>query len=191
MSASRRAERGLIVTVAGPDGSGKTSFCDALIAGLLRNENVRRIHHRFAVLPVRGGSTADPSQPHAQSPYPRGISEAGQYAIDQFVMRGGKLIAFLDASSLMENRNQNPMMGMNAYQNPAFGFNAPQISGFPTGSIALTGGGAYNPDTGRGFAHAGGSDCELPPSNSSVSSTLIPRLRARLARSRFCASVSA
>src|SRR4051812_16227839 len=43
--------------------------------------------------------------------HPRGISEAGQYAIDQFVMRGGKLIAFLDASSLMENRNQNPMMG--------------------------------------------------------------------------------
>jgi len=81
LSASRRAERGLIVTVAGPDGSGKTSFCDALIAGLLRHENVRRIHHRFAVLPVRGGSTTDPSQPHAQSPYPRGISEAKVFAL--------------------------------------------------------------------------------------------------------------
>jgi len=34
------------------------------------------------------------------------------------------------------------------------GFNARDISGFPTGSVSLTGGGAYNPET--GFAHLGG-----------------------------------
>jgi ABC-type uncharacterized transport system involved in gliding motility auxiliary subunit len=43
--------------------------------------------------------------------HPKDISEAAQYAIDQFIMRGGKLIAFLDASSLVDSRNQNPMMG--------------------------------------------------------------------------------
>jgi ABC-type uncharacterized transport system involved in gliding motility auxiliary subunit len=43
--------------------------------------------------------------------HPRDISDAAQYALDQFVMRGGKLIAFLDASSQLDNRNQNPMMG--------------------------------------------------------------------------------
>jgi hypothetical protein len=35
-----------------------------------------------------------------------------------------------------------------------FGFNAPRISGFPAGAVSLTGGGAYNPDT--GFVHSGG-----------------------------------
>ena len=39
-----------------------------------------------------------------------------------------------------------------------FGFNAPDVSGFPTGAVFLTGGGAYNPDT--GFVHsAGGFRC--------------------------------
>ena len=104
MSASRRADRGLIITVAGPDGSGKTSFCEALTAGVLRDENVRRIHHRFAGLPVRGGGSTDTSQPHAQTPYPRGVSEAKVLALfgeslvgllfsaRPFVRRGGFLI---------------------------------------------------------------------------------------------------
>jgi hypothetical protein len=35
-----------------------------------------------------------------------------------------------------------------------FGFNARDISGFPTGAARLTGGGAYNPDT--GFVHSSG-----------------------------------
>jgi hypothetical protein len=42
--------------------------------------------------------------------------------------------------------------------NTGFGFNAGNVSGFPTGSAFLTGGGAYNPDT--GFVHsAGGFRC--------------------------------
>jgi len=43
--------------------------------------------------------------------HPRGITTAGQYAIDQFVLRGGKLIAFLDPLSVADARGQNPMMG--------------------------------------------------------------------------------
>src|SRR4051794_1055597 len=35
-----------------------------------------------------------------------------------------------------------------------FGFNAVDISGFPHGSVTLTGGGAFDPAT--GFAHSGG-----------------------------------
>jgi ABC-type uncharacterized transport system involved in gliding motility auxiliary subunit len=43
--------------------------------------------------------------------HPKDISDQAQYAIDQFIMRGGKLIAFLDAQSLVDSRGQNPMMG--------------------------------------------------------------------------------
>ena len=43
--------------------------------------------------------------------HPKDITDATQFAIDQFILRGGKLVAFLDANSLMESRNQqNPMM---------------------------------------------------------------------------------
>ena len=37
-----------------------------------------------------------------------------------------------------------------------FGFHAPDVSGFPTGSVALTGGGAFNLDVATGTVHAGG-----------------------------------
>jgi len=40
--------------------------------------------------------------------YPKSISEAAEFAIDQFVLRGGKLIAFLDPLSAMESRNADP-----------------------------------------------------------------------------------
>lgn len=44
--------------------------------------------------------------------HPKEINDAAQFAIDQFLMRGGKLIAFLDANSLVDKSNQqNPMMG--------------------------------------------------------------------------------
>jgi hypothetical protein len=94
----------LIITVAGPDGSGKTSFCAALTAGVLQGEDVRRIHHRFAVGPVRGGGNTDTSRPQAQIPYPRGASEAKVLALfaewlvgllfsaRPFARRGGFLI---------------------------------------------------------------------------------------------------
>src|SRR6266571_312356 len=40
--------------------------------------------------------------------YPRDISDGAQYAIDQFILRGGKLVAFLDPLSIADNRNSNP-----------------------------------------------------------------------------------
>ena len=43
--------------------------------------------------------------------HPKDISDKAQFAIDQFVLRGGKLIAFLDAQSAIASRQQNPMMG--------------------------------------------------------------------------------
>ncbi len=45
--------------------------------------------------------------------HPKTISDASQYAIDQFVLRGGKLIAFLDPQGVLDRSNAgNPMMGM-------------------------------------------------------------------------------
>ncbi len=43
--------------------------------------------------------------------YPRDITDKAQYAIDQFVLRGGKLIAFLDPLSIVDSRSgaNNPM----------------------------------------------------------------------------------
>lgn len=43
--------------------------------------------------------------------HPKEITDAAQYALDQFIMRGGKLIAFLDASSQVDSRGQSPIMG--------------------------------------------------------------------------------
>lgn len=43
--------------------------------------------------------------------HPKDISDETQFALDQFVLRGGKLIAFLDAYSVVDSRQQNPMMG--------------------------------------------------------------------------------
>ncbi len=43
--------------------------------------------------------------------HPKEISDSTQFAIDQFLMRGGKMIAFLDANSLVDQpRGQNQMM---------------------------------------------------------------------------------
>ncbi|MBE0544458.1 MAG: GldG family protein [Verrucomicrobia bacterium] len=43
--------------------------------------------------------------------YPKAISEAAEFAIDQFVLRGGKLVAFLDPLSVMDARSDqsNPL----------------------------------------------------------------------------------
>jgi ABC-type uncharacterized transport system involved in gliding motility auxiliary subunit len=45
--------------------------------------------------------------------HPRDITEATQYAIDQFVLRGGKLLAFLDPLSFADNQQ---VPGMNPLQ---------------------------------------------------------------------------
>jgi ABC-type uncharacterized transport system involved in gliding motility auxiliary subunit len=43
--------------------------------------------------------------------HPRDITEKAQFAIDQFVLRGGKLLGFLDALPMMDTREQNEMLG--------------------------------------------------------------------------------
>jgi ABC-type uncharacterized transport system involved in gliding motility auxiliary subunit len=43
--------------------------------------------------------------------HPREITDKGQYAIDQFVLRGGKLIAFLDPLPVTDTKEQNQMLG--------------------------------------------------------------------------------
>ncbi len=44
--------------------------------------------------------------------HPSGITEKTQYALDQFVLRGGKLIAFLDPMSIVDSRNAMGMQNM-------------------------------------------------------------------------------
>ncbi len=41
--------------------------------------------------------------------HPKDITDKAQFAIDQFVLGGGKVIAFLDALCLVDNRQPNPM----------------------------------------------------------------------------------
>jgi ABC-type uncharacterized transport system involved in gliding motility auxiliary subunit len=45
--------------------------------------------------------------------HPKSISETAQYAIDQFVLRGGKLLAFLDSHAVLDRSAQTGPMGMN------------------------------------------------------------------------------
>ncbi len=43
--------------------------------------------------------------------HPKDITDKAQYALDQFILRGGKMVAFLDAQSLADNRqSSNPML---------------------------------------------------------------------------------
>jgi ABC-type uncharacterized transport system involved in gliding motility auxiliary subunit len=50
--------------------------------------------------------------------HPRDISETTEYALDQFILRGGKMIAFLDSYSYFDQQPdvQNPFGGSNAGQ---------------------------------------------------------------------------
>lgn len=43
--------------------------------------------------------------------HPKNLSDQTQYALDQFVLRGGKLIALVDPSAIMDSQGGNPMMG--------------------------------------------------------------------------------
>ena len=50
--------------------------------------------------------------------HPKAITDQAQYAIDQFVLRGGKLVAFLDPYSVVDSRNAPGMNPMQAAQIP-------------------------------------------------------------------------
>ncbi len=43
--------------------------------------------------------------------HPRDVSDKAMFAVDQFVLRGGKLFAFLDPLPLIDSREQNQMLG--------------------------------------------------------------------------------
>ena len=53
--------------------------------------------------------------------HPRQLSETTEYAIDQFVLRGGKLAAFLDPMCVMDSPPGGPMMGMTPPSASTFG----------------------------------------------------------------------
>jgi ABC-type uncharacterized transport system involved in gliding motility auxiliary subunit len=44
--------------------------------------------------------------------HPKDLKDSAQYALDQFIMRGGRLIACLDSMCLQDANRQNPMMPM-------------------------------------------------------------------------------
>jgi ABC-type uncharacterized transport system involved in gliding motility auxiliary subunit len=54
--------------------------------------------------------------------HPRDVSEVTQYAIDQFIMRGGKLIAFMDPYMYFDQQRdmQNPLGGTQAGQSSLY-----------------------------------------------------------------------
>jgi len=41
--------------------------------------------------------------------HPKGISDTAQFAIDQFILRGGKLVAFLDPNCVLDQQTGGPM----------------------------------------------------------------------------------
>ena len=75
----RGSARGYVITVTGPDGSGKTTFCDAFIRSRFAGRRVRRFHHRFELLRAR--SDADPAHPHDQTAYPWVVSIAKVFGL--------------------------------------------------------------------------------------------------------------
>lgn len=53
--------------------------------------------------------------------HPRGISEATQYAIDQYLMRGGKLLAFLDPHAYFDESHDMPNQKFSVVGELAYG----------------------------------------------------------------------
>jgi thymidylate kinase len=56
--------------VLGPDGSGKSTFADALVAGPLAGETILRLHHRPGAFVGKGPSETPVTDPHGGTPYP-------------------------------------------------------------------------------------------------------------------------
>jgi ABC-type uncharacterized transport system involved in gliding motility auxiliary subunit len=47
--------------------------------------------------------------------HPQGISDQAQFAIDQFLLRGGKMVALLDPFSFVEAQTAGPYGGAAGY----------------------------------------------------------------------------
>jgi hypothetical protein len=67
-----------------------------------------------------------------------------------------KTLGFLAAAAVLLIAPLGSSTALAAGSTVGFGFSAPDVSGFPTGSVALTGGGAFNLSAAAGSVHAGG-----------------------------------
>jgi hypothetical protein len=65
-------------------------------------------------------------------------------------------LGLLAAAAVMVIAPLGSSLALAAGSTVGFGFAAPDVSGFPTGSVALTGGGAFNLSAAAGSVHAGG-----------------------------------
>jgi thymidylate kinase len=65
--------RGRFIVVSGPDGTGKSTFADALVEAI-NDTPIVRYHHRIGFLPRRAASLVAVDRPHATKPYPRWLS---------------------------------------------------------------------------------------------------------------------
>ncbi|MEA2485201.1 MAG: hypothetical protein QOD46_312 [Actinomycetota bacterium] len=95
---------GRVIAVLGPDGSGKSTFADALVVGPLADETVLRLHHRPGAFVAKTPSETPVTEPHAGDPYPRALAlaklgflfadfEIGWWTkIKPFVRRGGWIV---------------------------------------------------------------------------------------------------
>ncbi|MFN7882490.1 MAG: GldG family protein, partial [bacterium] len=78
---------------------------------------IQELQRNFDVRPVPMESTRIPDEVKVLLViHPRDLSEAGEYAIDQFVLRGGRLIAFVDPYAFFDQQRnlENPLAGNTA-----------------------------------------------------------------------------
>ncbi len=78
---------------------------------------IQELQRNFDVQPVPMESTRIPDEVKVLLViHPRDLTEAGEYAIDQFVLRGGRLIAFVDPYAYFDQQRnlENPLGGNTA-----------------------------------------------------------------------------
>jgi ABC-type uncharacterized transport system involved in gliding motility auxiliary subunit len=75
---------------------------------------IEELKRDFSVKEIEANATTIPDDVRVLLViHPKGISEAAQYALDQFVLRGGKLIAFLDPLAVLD-----PMGASEGFRSP-------------------------------------------------------------------------
>jgi thymidylate kinase len=70
----RHRGSGGVIVVAGPDGAGKSSLCDAITSELFAGVSVLRLHHRPGFLPYSSRTKGPVTEPHAEPPYKAPLS---------------------------------------------------------------------------------------------------------------------